>query len=326
MNASINTDVSNIAIRNVINSIYAMQKLRIETGNRIYANFRIKLLGEEVGLSDEELDNEIIPSLDDLVTEAERITDWMIENKKRISTYFKNSEGFITSETEHTLVSQYKMLIEGEKNMIKALTKDLKEVPIYTEWLSKQKGCGPLMSGVIISYLDPHKARHCSSFWKYCGLDVVKVEKDGEMVGEGRAMRHAKYNQVEYTAKDGEVKLKNSLGYNSFVKSKLIGVLAGSFIKVGKGGKYNELYYNIKERYANRPDLKDASKGRIDAMAKRYMIKIFLQDLWIEWRELESLEVTEPYSVAKLHMRPHGSDDVVKTWSDNEGQLELLMD
>lgn len=43
-------------------------------------------------------------------------------------------------------------------------------------------------------------------------------------------------------------------------------------------------------------------------MARRYMIKEFLRDLWVNWRKLEGLEVTEPYEVAKLSMKPHGSD------------------
>ena len=44
-------------------------------------------------------------------------------------------------------------------------------------------------------------------------------------------------------------------------------------------------------------------------MALRYMIQKFLSNLWAYWRTLEGLEVTEPYEVAKLGMRPHGFND-----------------
>jgi len=40
--------------------------------------------------------------------------------------------------------------------------------------------------------------------------------------------------------------------------------------------------------------------GHRHAMANRYAVKAFLQDLWVAWRTLEGLPVTEPYSEAKL--------------------------
>lgn len=49
--------------------------------------------------------------------------------------------------------------------------------------------------------------------------------------------------------------------------------------------------------------------GRSDAhrhqAAVRYMVKIFLLELWLKWRELEGLPITEPYSEAKLGIK-HG--------------------
>ena len=40
-------------------------------------------------------------------------------------------------------------------------------------------------------------------------------------------------------------------------------------------------------------------------MAKRYMIKQFLRNLWVTWRSLEGLEINEPFEVAKLGQKPH---------------------
>ena len=40
-------------------------------------------------------------------------------------------------------------------------------------------------------------------------------------------------------------------------------------------------------------------------MAKRYMIKQFLKDLWSAWRFNEGLEVTVSYPEAKLGHNPH---------------------
>jgi len=52
------------------------------------------------------------------------------------------------------------------------MTKVLERIPIYTEFLEQERGVGPAMAGVLVTYLDPHKARHVSSFWRYAGLDV----------------------------------------------------------------------------------------------------------------------------------------------------------
>lgn len=41
-------------------------------------------------------------------------------------------------------------------------------------------------------------------------------------------------------------------------------------------------------------------KGHIDNMAMRYAVKRFLSHMWLKWRELEGLPVTEPYVFAKL--------------------------
>lgn len=42
-------------------------------------------------------------------------------------------------------------------------------------------------------------------------------------------------------------------------------------------------------------------------MAIRYMIKMFLKDLWVAWRTLEGLPVTPDYAEAKLGMK-HGEE------------------
>lgn len=60
-----------------------------------------------------------------------------------------------------------------------------------------------------------------------------------------------------------------------------------------------------KFRLQNRPDLKEASKGHIHMMAKRYMIKQFLVDLHKAWRPLVGLTTSEPYHIAKLHYKSH---------------------
>ena len=80
-----------------------------------------------------------------------------------------------------------------------------------------------------------------------------------------------------------------------------MGVLADCFIKCNS--QYKVYYDNYKTRLSNSEAFvngterkwKEESKAHIDRASRRYMIKMFLQDLYGVWRSLEGLEVREPY-------------------------------
>jgi hypothetical protein len=97
---------------------------------------------------------------------------------------------------------------------------------------------------------------------------------------------------------------KIGISFNPFLKTKLIGVLGSSFLK--SRSPYAEIYYNYKHRLENHAKHREKSKGHIHNMSIRYAVKRFLIDLHIKWRELEGLEVSQPYEVAKLGYK-HGS-------------------
>ncbi len=98
------------------------------------------------------------------------------------------------------------------------------------------------------------------------------------------------------------------------MKTKLIGVLAASFLRAGDN-PYSKIYRDYKHRLENNPkylEVKDpvenkGRKGHRHAMALRYMIKMFLLDLYTNWRRIEGLPVTVPYHEGKLGMK-HGVD------------------
>ncbi len=234
----------------------------------------------------------------------------------------------IKSKLDYDLMKSYIELCNAEETQLAILEKEVKSHPLWDMFFKDVKGCGPLMAAVCLAYFDIDKARHVSSFWRYVGLDTVTyMKEDGTTVTEGRAPKHAKYNQVEYE-KDGMTLTRASLGYNPFVRTKLRGVLADCMIKAGmrsekdKDGnpvlvdgkkvqyalsdaKYVQIYLDYRNRLNNRPDMKDASDLKKHNMAARYMIKMFLRDLWTTWREYAGYEVSEPYEVAKLGMKPH---------------------
>lgn len=128
----------------------------------------------------------------------------------------------------------------------------------------------------------------------------------------GRSRRKEHLVEREYTDRDGKPAKRLGITFNPFLKTKLVGVLGASFLRC-KDSPYATIYYDYKTRMENHSKWgtqndgatddagrKVTSKGRRHNMAIRYMIKMFLIDLYTHWRELEGLPVSPPYSEAKL--------------------------
>jgi hypothetical protein len=236
-------------------------------------------------------------------------------------------DALISSFPELVLVDSYMALERQETRQFDQLESQLNKFKIWTHYLVKgspcmggrelQGGIGPAMGGVLISWFDPNKARNISSFWKYAGLDVADD-------GRGRSRRKEHLIEREYIDKNGRLNRRMSITYDPFLKTKLMGVLAGSFIR--SGSPWRAVYDDYKHRllsdqsrekvtlaeWKKRNDRGDDMSnvwppGRIDTAAKRYMIKQFLAELWLTWREMEGLPITQPYAVAKLGHRPHAA-------------------
>lgn len=147
------------------------------------------------------------------------------------------------------------------------------------------------------------KRRYPSSLWRYAGLDIGPD-------GRGKSRRTEHLVDQLYVDVNGEEKYKKGLGYNPFLKTKLMGVLADSFIRAGSA--YREYYDSYKDRleghhvYGSDNDgqsirgVGHISPARRHIMSKRYMIKMFLKDLYNKWRELEGYHVYPDYQEAKL--------------------------
>ena len=404
-------------LRQLVNGLYDLQKLRIATGNRVIANLKARL-GSIPSEKEEKLSKEAKEVLNILRT-AEKLTadgaaklvpppsfdpdhddpedDTEDEDKagstpeerkllkksksiaKTLFTMLNKEYALLTDKrkripskdeftamlldktsplqgmllidsfSEFALATQYVELKKQEESGLRRLEGILEEFPVYTEFLKDIKGCGNLMSAVIVSYLDPYKAPYVSSFWAFCGLDVVQGSKDakGKWVAQGTSYAGATWSEGrgryeyhlvdrQYTDAAGREKTRRGTRYDPFVKTKLLGVLAGCLIKA-KNEQYRKIYDDYKhrlenhERYGTQNDKKvdeernerfkqltpgwDKSKnpkfmitspGRRNRMALRYMIKLLLRDLYVKWRALENLEVKPSYQEAKLG-HAHGS-------------------
>ena len=348
----LNTDIL-LTLRAMVRGAYDLQQLRMQSGLRLCANVRERIGPDDLAKlreddpkepkGEDEVEDVAPPedSEDDAETAAKkkaedakkkkimklikqefrRLTDGITSKKGQVMMKKLDLTGspIISTAAEFTLVQSYLALEKQEAKQFRDLTGTLEEIPIYNAYLKDVVGVGPAMAGVLISYLDPHKARHASSFNKYAGLDVDK--------GSGRSRREEHLVERTYRAKNGEMKTRMGVTYNPFLKTKLMGVLGPSFLRA-KSTKWRPVYDGRKHRITTNParikvtvvawkklhkkgdvDLKPYwTPGRIHTDATRYMVKQFLQELWGVWRELEGLPVTKPYPEAKLGMPPHGQE------------------
>jgi hypothetical protein len=282
-------------LRTLVRGAYDIQKLRIQTGNRVVANFKAKLGQTPSETEEDTLDTEGKELLKDLRKRYDKLMDGVIDFPKQKN--FKGDE-VISAYTEMCLVHQYMDLQRSEDFHFGRLKSVLKEFAVFNEFLDAVKGCGPAMAGVIIGEIDIHKALYASSLWAYAGLDVGDD-------GKGRSRRKEHLREYEYTNKEGETATKMGITFNPFLKTKLIGVLGSSFLRAGES-KYSKAYYDYKNRLENHPAHVEKSKGHRHNMAVRYMVKLFLQDLYVEWRQIEGLDVAKPYQEAKLGLKHKG--------------------
>jgi hypothetical protein len=279
-------DVSNLRV--MVRGAYDVQKLRVQVGNRIVANFKAKL-GQKPSESEETLDEKGKAIIEDLRARYKKITDGVKTFPRQAK--FKGDE-VISSYTELCLLAQYIELEEDEKKHFRRFDSILKEYPIFTQYLEDVKGVGPALAGVIISEIDIHKSRYASSLAKYAGLDVAED-------GKGRSRKAEHLIKVKYKTRDGEEAERNSITFNPFLKTKLVGVLGPSFLKA-KNEKYSKAYYDYKHRLECHPEHQAKTKAHRHNMAIRYTVKLFLYDLYAKWRALEGLDVHPPYHEAKL--------------------------
>ncbi len=206
------------------------------------------------------------------------------------------------------LFSRRKDVFELEQIIEKLLKKYVHDQPLWDVFLKDVKGCGETMAAVILSEIDIHKAETVSKIWQYSGLNPGMVRgKTAKGKGEERKI----------TIKDdlirGDKKTKGFLSpFNAFLKAKMVGVLAGCMIK--SQSEYALIYYYPYRQRLESKDWGETSKnptdkdrpkaGHQDKAAKRYMIKMFLKDLYVAWRTLEGLDVRPPYAeeyLGKVH-------------------------
>lgn len=194
------------------------------------------------------------------------------------------------------------------------------DIPTEVDYLTEDDECsivGGKIVGMEFDMADQPKAVPDNPKAVDCGtVAVVEFNRDGYLVHAtyrmfhygGRSRRQDHLTTKEYTDKEGNLQTKVSITFNPWLKTKLLGVLADQFNR-RPGEKYGKILVDYKHRLKNMPRHQDKSAGHIHNMAKRYAVKIFLQDLYNVWRRLEGLEVHPPYHEAKLGLIHEEGED-----------------
>lgn len=236
-----------LQLRILVRGAYQVQKLRIQTGNRIVGNFKVKL-GQDPGTSEEDMEKLAKQILKDLRRDYKTLTEGVAHFPS--SKKFK-ATGVISEYSELCMLEQYFGLEKNEESHFKRIGEMLTHYPIWNHYLKNVTGIGPALGGILISEIDIHKATYPSSLWKLAGLDVAWDNR-------GRSKRKEHLIEVDYVDANGANKKKKSITYKPALKTKLMGVAAASFLRVGREkSPYAAAYYDYKNRLENSFDHRD---------------------------------------------------------------------
>lgn len=212
----------------------------------------------------------------------------------------------LISETEKKYLSSIFDALKGvrqkEETFKTLMTKYLEAEVIWHDWLSHIKGIGPVIASNMIKIFDYCQYFNMpSSVVKYSGLDVV----------DGKAVRRAKGKKAKYNPKAKVLAWK----------------IADSFIKQNTD-PYRHLYDEKKAEYLDRdyepgilyskygknvrpgkksykPEDTKLVLGHAESMARRVIMKLFLQHYWCIARQLKGFKTEMPYIFKKDPVHSH---------------------
>ena len=212
----------------------------------------------------------------------------------------ENMEEAVFSEKDYPAIASVKFDTQAiEKRLAKEIEKEVKALPIWKAFFDGVKGCGPLMAAACLAEFDIERATTVSKMWQFSGLNPGMVR--------GKKRKQGKGKDFEIIVTDEMVRGdRRTPGFvspfNGWLRTKLVGVLASCMIKA-QSSYALDFYYPYKARLeqsevkasSGEKSWSEESKGHRDNAAKRYMIKMFVKDLYVAWRTIEGLEVRKPY-------------------------------
>lgn len=239
-----------------------------------------------------------------------------------------------------------------EDRVTKLIAKKLKHIPIWTEFISKVKGVGPRLGGYVIGKtmvkFIPVSAEELADYSPSQQKLAQKTENGKYMVPTRRGIE-AFDNISKYWAywglgvEDGHaprLKKGEKAGYDPVNRAKTWNI-SNQFVM--QGDIYRATYDRYKKRktaertppekcpkYGINPICKKliaegkepSCTSHIHNMSRRYAVKEFFKDLWLNWRTLEGLPITEPYVIDVLGHEKKDKPPLEDSHSEGETQQQ----
>jgi hypothetical protein len=230
------------------------------------------------------------------------------------------------------LADQAKALKKLEKDAMKEIARHVKPYKV-AKWLKKQKGCGDgVIAGVLVSEFDINRTHNPSQFVAFAGLDVgednhaphpEKGQRNGynswlrskclEVLGGGLLKAKNEHSGTLYREKkhERETRLGPCMLCVGTGKAKKPKVDEDGRVSedAGKGVKCWNCVGDTEAPGAPfTPDRAPWGKGAAHRHrhALRVMVRQFIIDFWLAWREADGLPTTLPYNEARRGRIHHG--------------------
>lgn len=167
----------------------------------------------------------------------------------------------------------------AEKNCERELHTLAKQTGAVYDWLVGIKGIGPHTAAKLIAYIDdPAMFATVSKLWRFAGYAVI----------DGKREYREKGVTAHYSTR---LKCEVWLAVEQFIRHQTP-VYADAYY--AHKAKLRELHPEpVKENGTSR-----YTDMHIHLMAMRKVAKMFLQHLWVTWRTIDGLPVSEPYAFA----------------------------
>jgi len=191
-------------------------------------------------------------------------------------------------------------LAREAKSLETAMTRSLREIPIYDRFLRHVFGFGPVVCAYLVSEVDIRKAEKPSNLRRFCGLAVIdgRLERPtpGQKNGFSKEMRTRLYQAFSAMWKNAAKGDGCTTKYLDVWRN-TIHRLEHSERVLDRGldrdGKWTG-------RIVNGQGRKVSARGFAFSTGWHKAADVLLEDLYIVWRALEGLPVWPSYYAAKL--------------------------
>lgn len=196
-------------------------------------------------------------------------------------------------------LSVAKALKNDASKLESAMMRELRKIPVYTEFLAHVYGVGPVVSAYLIAEIDIRKTEKVSGLHRFAGLAVI----NGRLERPARGQRNA-YNQ--------ELRTRLYQAMSAMWKN---AAKRTADAPHGVTSKYLTIWTDYKHRmqHSVRFDaakntllnydgegVRKGARSVIHSTGWHKAADVFIEDLYVVWRTLEGLNVWPSYHAAKL--------------------------